>query len=455
MKLTHNGKGIVRLCLFLLLFGLFLVFASLNLIETDLLSGRTLQDLRARDDIEIAFVGSSVTVYHMNPEIVTRETGLTAFDCAIHSISFPGAMVLTEEMFKTSHPKYVVLVLEPYNLDSAKESEEAEFRVMPFLKDPRQQLDYYLATAALDNEYLERALIMRTMYPKSLRGIIKTHDTKKNATKAMEKYKDRLDPEETYMGSGFVRHNATKAKFEEELRVKMYRDYSEGDYYPLLKQTKVQIDAYRELVESHGSELIFIICPNHTSHALAIPSFLPYTQSLMRYCSEKGIPLFNFQFATPELMPCLDEYYFDIYHMCGEGADIFTSAFCRVFNAWKDGEDVSSLFYYNDWTYLDRLHALTNTWVWPDGDHFRADCNIDQHSTPEYRFLYVDENGNETLLRDYAEDPLISFDLPETGNLRVYARIVGEEQQPHVYYDYPKDFYFAKRFLALDGEEDE
>ena len=105
----------------------------------------------------------------------------------------------------------------------------------------------------------------------------------------------------------------------------------------------------------------------------------------------------------------------------------------------------------NDWQYLDSLHGITNTWLWPAGkDTFKADCNIDWHSSPEYRFVYLDADGNETLLRDYGEDPVLHTAYPGTGNLRVYARIKGEEQDPDTYFDYPADFDFARRMRTFE-----
>ena len=96
-------------------------------------------------------------------------------------------------------------------------------------------------------------------------------------------------------------------------------------------------------------------------------------------------------------------------------------------------------------------HGITNTWLWPAGkDTFKADCNIDWHSSPEYRFVYLDADGNETLLRDYGEDPVLHTAYPGTGNLRVYARIKGEEQDPDTYFDYPADFDFARRMRTFE-----
>lgn len=49
----------------------------------------------------------------------------------------------------------------------------------------------------------------------------------------------------------------------------------------------------------------------------------------MKFCRESGIPCFNFQYAKAEFMENLDGYYYDLYHMNGTGADLFSEAFSR------------------------------------------------------------------------------------------------------------------------------
>ena len=220
----HNLKGLVRLFCFCLVFALFTLFANVHLVTTDLLSGITIQEMQSRSDIDIAFVGSSVTVYHFDPAVITRELGLNSFNCAIHSASLPGETVMTKELFKTNSPKYVVLVVEPYNFDTAKESIEAQYRMLPFLSGIPGRLEYVLKCASLDGLYLERLLPIRGMFPASPGSILKTLRTQQDAPAALARYSQLLDPHEQYEGSGFLRHEPDRTLFEREMRAKMYKD---------------------------------------------------------------------------------------------------------------------------------------------------------------------------------------------------------------------------------------
>ena len=127
------------------------------------------------------------------------------------------------------------------------------------------------------------------------------------------------------------------------VRQQIIREYT-GYVYDLLPQTREMLLEYRDLVAQKGSKLLVFIYPNMTAHNLAIPGFLDYADALTRFCGENDMPCVNFSYAKPELYPReTDQYYFDLYHMVGEGADIFSASFCKFFKAYLAGEDTSGL----------------------------------------------------------------------------------------------------------------
>ena len=141
------------------------------------------------------------------------------------------------------------------------------------------------------------------------------------------------------------------------------------------------------------------------------------------------MPCFNLMFAREELLPCLDDLYYDLYHMVGEGADTLSAAFARLFNAYLAGEDTSGWFYPDAQAYLASIDFITNCWLTQetgaDGQvTLRADCNRGTLVTPQYRFTLVQESGEETLLRDWSEDAVLTCDAQALagGTPRAYAR---------------------------------
>ena len=177
-----------------------------------------------------------------------------------------------------------------------------------------------------------------------------------------ENLKPKLDKRMSYEGRGFVRYN-TKDRAKKTIRQQIIREYT-GYYYDLFPRSKEMLLEYRDLVAQNGSKLLVFIYPNLTVHNLAIPGFLDYNEALMRFCKENDIECVNFSLARPELYPRkTDEYYFDLYHMVGDGSDIFSYCFSKFFNAFKAGEDTSGWFYSGKWEYLQSVTVIPNCWI--------------------------------------------------------------------------------------------
>jgi len=450
-------SGMAKLALFLLGFALVIVFANTHLIQTDTIARLTISEMQQRSDIELALVGSSIVRDHFNAQLITEETGKTAFCATVPTASMPASIALTRELFETNSPEWVVLVTEPYNFITVREATEAQYKLMPFLSDPANMLDYYLRTCKEDGYYLDRLLMMRGFGAQSISDVVKTIGLRYFPQKMYERLLPDMDPTVSYQGSGFLRHE-TDERADDLIRT-VIREYT-GYHYELFDGSKEQLEIYKQLCEENGAKLMVVIYPNHTSHALAEPGFLDYNDSLMKFCAGMGVPCFNFSFARPELMPNLDQYFFDLYHMVGDGADILSRAFTRVFNAYAAGEDVSGLFYENRWQYLDSLNFTTNCWItayqpgseWNPAleqdearvtdlartqDVFLGDCNHYVMFRPEYKFVLLEQDGSETLLQDYGADTLYACEPGALSGqtLRLYARIQGHEDSGEVWYD--------------------
>jgi len=455
---SFNIRRLLRLCAFLLGFLMLILFADLHFIKTDTIARLTMHEMQQRDDIELAFVGSSIVRDHFNAPMISEQTGKNAFCATIPTASTPGSIALMRELYETSKPEWVVLVTEPYNFLTVQESTEAHYKLAPYLSDFSNLLDYFLRVGREDGLYLDRLLMFREFGADSLADIFKTISLRYFPEKTYEKLKPTLDPTISYEGGGFLRHK-TDERADALFREGVHRIHEEHKYF-LYDGSKEHLLTFKQLCEENGSKLMVAIYPNHTAHLLADRSFMDLNEALEAYCEELGIPCFNFTLARPELLPRLDEYFYDLYHMVGEGADLLSSAFSRVFNAYTAGEDVRSLFYESRWQYLDTLSITTNCWITPfaDGDNWNpalyqdetrvrelaktqdvylADCNHYTEFVPEYRFVLRNDDGSETLLQDYGADTLYACDRSALHGktLRLYARIQGYAENGEVWYD--------------------
>ena len=453
MKKHSNLSSVFRLVLFLLGFVLVLVFANTHLIQTDTIARLTIHEMQQRDDIELALVGSSIVHDHFNAQMITEKTGLETFCASIPTASMPTSIALTKELLSTNSPEWIVLVTEPYNFQTVKESTEAFYKLAPFLSDPANLLEYYLSTAREDYTYLDRLMMFRGFGVKSVSDALKTISLRYFPEQAYERLKPSMDPTVSYQGRGFLRHD-TDERADEAFKT-VIREQSDYYYY-IFDRSKEQILQMKKLCEENGAKFMIVVYPNHIAHSLAEPNFAPYNDELMRFCQEEGIPCYNFSFAKPELLPDMRGYFYDLYHMVGEGADILSQAFCDVFNAHQRGEDVSHLFYEYNWQLINAVDYITNTWLTlydpaqekepvdplyleftKAYDVFIADCNRGTYVQPEYRFAVLLEDGSEYPAQDYSTQ---SYFICPTGaidgmTLRVYARVAGEENAQEHWYD--------------------
>ena len=435
-------KSLARIAGFCLCLLLMIALANQFLLQTDTIAFLTIREMQKRDDIDMAIIGSSVVRDHFDPYLISEATGLTTFDVAIPTANFQAELAMTEELFKTNSPEWVVMVSEPYNLNSAKESLEAQYKLMPMLTGIGTRARYYRRLCREDNEYLDRLLLFRVKMASSPAEVAKTIGLWVDPEGTYERVRENGEEGATYMGRGYLRYDVPPMTdaYKRQRFGRLEPTRWEWNY-PLLESTERSLLEYKALCEENGAKLMIIIHPMHAGFMLYHPDYIPYNASLMRFCEENGIPCYNFSYAKPEFIPNLDAYFFDYDHMNSEGSQILSHAFADFMNMYRAGEDVSRLFYANQYEYQDSIDYIPNCWVLPEGDDlYRADSLHTSIYTPEYRFTLVDGEGKETLLRDYSPEDAIEAELPEGCDLRVYARVQGREQDPEIYYSYPSDY---------------
>lgn len=432
-KTTDSKKGMnawLRLLAFFLIPALFISAANHYLLQTDALSHYTLLEMTHRDDIELALVGSSVLGYNFNPEIITEETGMVTFNASIGMMGLPSAIETTKLLFEHNRPEYVALVLETYNLTESEENIQAQLRLSPFLKNPLTKLRYFFELVSQDGRWFDRLLLFKTLPVRSPADLLKTLDIRSDPRGYYER-SDLDDGIVTYAGSGHVHVNLHPrwGNLLSETSILPHQASSQKGLYPYSKK---KILEFIELCKAHGAKPFIVLSPDLTVHRIAEVGYMDKSIALADFCREQGIEFFDFSITKPEFMPFLDEYYYDIYHLCGEGADIFSRHFAEFITLYTSGQPVDHLFYASQQECLTNIDFITNVWITrdaqPDAEHFSAACNRGPNVTPEYAFILESADGKRTTLRDYSTDP--HFTLPHNkkpsgGRMIVHAKPQG------------------------------
>jgi len=429
-------KFVLRTGCFLLGLVLLLYAANTFLIQTDTLSYLTLHELTHRDDIEIAFVGSSVARNHFEPAVVKAETGLTAFNLALPYMSLQGSYAASRLLYAHHTPEWTVLVAEPYWFTAERESPQTQFRLMPFIKNPIDRLAYYVDLCTRDGRWLDRLLLPRMFGVENPEQLIKTLriHLDPEAFYREQREKAASDVSATYQGSGYM-HPGFGIPEAERLRIAGYRGKDTG-IEALPEYAQEAILRIKALCEASGSKLMVVVFPYMTAAMLAEPDYLACNDLLADFCARHDVPCFDFTLAKESLMQPLDPYFQNTEHMSVEGTMVLSRAFCEVFNRYTAGEDVSGLFYGGREEYLASVRRVTNVWLETDAGQgtYRADCHHGTGIAPEYRFAAVAPDGSETMLRDYEPEMLWQGSVPHGHTLRVYAR-PQQMQQQAVYFD--------------------
>lgn len=427
---------LIRLAVFLLLAALLIPLGNTFLVQLDTFATVMMQEIKSRDDIELALIGSSVVQHHFNAPLISEATGLTAFDATITNAFLPDDLALTRQLYETNSPEWVVLVLEAYSFNWIRTDPQSQLKLMPHLTSPLGRLRYYRDIMETDGDTLGRLLLFNTFGFSSFDDVKKAVRLRTDPEGCLAQLIAESDGQYAYE-DGFVRRESTERAMDGLVKT-VIREQSDYEYR-VYDYTKEKLLEYKALVESHGSNLLVVLAPGMTAHALAEPWYLAYLDDAQAFFEAIGVPCINLMLAKPELLPNLDEYYFDLYHMVGEGADQLSAAFARVFNALRAGEDVSCLFYRDSAEYLASIDFITNVWMTQEqsGDSvtLHADCNRGAQVAPEYRFTLRGADGSETLLRDYDAEPAFSCDasLLSGGTPRVYARV--QEETDAVFFD--------------------
>lgn len=434
----RNKHGWLRLLAFFIIPVIAVALANSYLMQTDAVGYYTLYEMTHTDDIDLALVGSSVVRNNFDPFVISEKTGLKAYDVTLGYMSMQSAIATTKLMFETHSPKYVALVMEPYNMTETAEDPQSQQRLWHFLKNPIDKLTYYLDLCSQDNKYIERALIFRTLCVESPADIKKTIDIRRDPAEYYTRSGLTEGPV-IYKGRGFT-YVTLQPEWGAMLNETSLQPHMVSEYIGMPDYTARKIREYRKLCEENGAELIVVIAPDLVAHRLALYGYIDKAAMLMDFCKAEGIPCYDFSIPRPEFIPRLDDYFYDWYHLNGVGAGIFSEKFAEFFNLYTAGEPVDHLFYSSQQDFLQDIDYITNAWIIPtsDGvnDIYTANCNRGPNVTPEYQFVVRHADETETVLRDYSTDNVFTTPAGQISGetLVVYVRPQQSPEQRPVYY---------------------
>lgn len=437
----HGKREWIRFLSFFLIPALVLTASNLLLLRADALTYYSLREAAQSERIDLALVGSSIVYADFNPQIITEKSGLETYNLTVGHMSLQGALAITRLLYQERQPQYVALVLESDNFSKTTEDIQTQMRLSPYLvTHPLIAMRYYLDLCSQDHRYVDRLLLFKSSMVRN------PDDIRRNLSLWLSP--DAFLPESglqegvmQYQGRGFMRYMKDGRGYDALRFTPLKPDVA--DATPGLDGfSRKKLLEYKALCERHGSQLLVVISPNFTAQVLGRTGFLDKNIALGAFCRENGIPFFDMSLARDSFIPLLDPYYYDLFHLDGRGADIFSEKFGEMLRMYIAGEPVDHLFYSSADEFLDSIDFITNTWIEQrsegDQDIFIADCLRGRTVLPEYAFYLVGEDASLELLQDFSQDSQYRCSAGSLSGktLRVYARPMGsQETLPEIFND--------------------
>ena len=358
--MKNNIVFLARAACFMLIMLALVSFGNRFLIQQDTIAYLTMEEIHERTDIEIAVVGSSIAQLHFDPDIIERHTGKETMCATITNLGLPGMLALTREIFETNSPETVVLAVEGYTFQHVSEDIQTQFKLMPHLTSLDNKREYFHNLIRHDSNKLARLLMMNSFGLASLTDVYKAFALRIDAKGYFDTLLDEFGDPMTYT-SGYVPALA-EADIASVVREELGYVPEEHAYW-LTGFSQEMLSAIAGVCAENGAQLIVLAYPALSVHAVAEPFYLEYLDLAGAYCAETGVPFYNFTYARESLMPCLDEYFFDLHHFNKAGADVFSDAFGLFLAALDSGENVSGWFYPRRYEYIDSLGGKRDMWL--------------------------------------------------------------------------------------------
>lgn len=250
-------------------------------------------------DVQILLLGASTCMNSINPEILEKELGKSIFNGGLNDQRLEFFDVMADAILKRSHPELLVLVLRRNDLIFSGNGRLAMMNIY-----------YHCGNAKLDGYLNENSLTQKILLSSSLYRF-NTHWWR------LLLYHFRSFEELAH--GGFVAKPVPKI-------LPRHIDVSEDDAVkvPPVNPQKLQcLENILKTCREAGTRLWIVITPEYITRSSGHESG---SQSHIRdFCEKNSIPFFD-DSRHPDFMDH-PEFFYDNYHLNGNGAEIYTRLF--------------------------------------------------------------------------------------------------------------------------------
>ncbi|WP_297429465.1 lipolytic protein G-D-S-L family [Clostridium sp.] len=396
-----------------------------------------------KENIDVAFVGASLSERDINPYIMDKELGVKTFDYAFPSQMFTGTYYSLKELFDYQKPKLMVLTAEQVNFTNKGEKPLVYLSTAPYMKSFFNKVQYYFAASAQDGSYLDRLFPWRGYHVDSIQNLVKNIYGKLdpvyiNYPEAgqVEAFKNNKSG---YIGKGAVKVNPSDSKGTINYD-NMKGSHDNRNISDIQEKNVEYLKKISELCKANNCKLILLIPPAPVFQVLRVKNYFAFDNEIAKISKDLNIEYYDYNLIKPELFKSRENYFSDGEHLNSQGADAFSESLANFLKLRQKGEDMNKYFYKPE-EYSAAENYISITWFnFTKGGNkvtLTADSIHGTKVTPEYQFVLTDlETGKEQIIRDYDKNPTFVFDSTahKKYKIRVNARVAGSNNNDSVRY---------------------
>ncbi|MBN1069066.1 hypothetical protein DVW02_13880 [Clostridium botulinum] len=444
--MRNSKRAWVRVILFILVFIIINNFLIFVICPKGNYSRSTILEMYSeKENIDVAFSGSSYSIKGINPYIMDEELQSNTFCYGFSAQIYIGTYYSLKELFKYHNPKTIVLNTDLESYTREKEDTMAYIPNFLYMKLSFDKLKFYLDSSKQGGSYINKLFLWPEYHVKSLKEIPNSIKAKLNPNYANYPQEEQLEEYKNkkygYIGKGFVNvdPNDPKNVLNDNKLGKMERKSTD-----LSKINENNVEYFKKIVDlckENNAGLILVHFPLPTYRIFNEKNYFKFDEEIYRIAKENGIEYYNYNLIKPELFKSKTEYFQDYAHLNATGSEIFSKSFAKFLKLRSSGEDMEKYFYTPE-EYLDTINYINNTWfTWKmNGDKIdiKADSFYGNNIKPEYQFILIDcKTGKKEIVRDYDTDPNFNLKKPKlsTYKIRVNAREAGNNAEFSRYYE--------------------
>ncbi|WP_252247364.1 lipolytic protein G-D-S-L family [Clostridium sp. ZBS4] len=441
----HNSKvKWLKAIIFLIIFIMINSMLVFIIVPKGNYSRMTIREMHAQSkNIDVAFIGASLSQKDINPYIMDKELGCNTFDYAFSGQSYAGTYYSLKELFNYHNPKLVILTTDQANYTCKEERTIAYLSVALYIESFWNKIQYY-CTSTKDGSYLDRLFAWRGYHVKSIPNAINNIYGKLDPSYI---YYPQTGQVESYSKNnvGYIGKGAEIIDPNDPKTIN-YDKLGKTDQYSIdmnnIQEENVEyLRSISKLCKENDCKLILLNTPFPTYEVFRIKDFFEFHNEVAKIAKELEIEYYDCTLIKPELFKSEENYFFDRIHFNSNGQEVFSKSLADFLKLREKGEDMNKYFYTPE-EYYASINYITNTWfTWKkDNDKLSlvADAFYGTNVVPEYQFILIDsQTGKEEIIREYNTNPEFTFKKLSLSKykIRVNAREVGSNNEFKHYYE--------------------